>query len=112
MNAAEDEIVESIMTCLQSSRSGIPNPSNWTAFQKDRLASLGLKSWNEVKAPQTKYCYIQLDNNLITFIPASHDNEANGAGFYLKESEAVYIKVNAARNDVYNSLQLALSRCD
>ena len=112
LTATGDEIVKSIKTCLASSRNGLPNPSNWDVFQKTQLGYMGLKSWSEIKDPRTKFCYIDLENKLIKFIPSSHDNEANNAGFFQRESDAVSVKADADTASIYNALELALSKCN
>jgi hypothetical protein len=108
----KEKIIESINECLNKSKTNVANPTDWGEFDKQLLKNMGQKSWKEIKKKQTKNCYVQLDNGVITFIPTKHDEAAKGAGFFHKKNDATTVKLSAGEKDIQAAFELALSKCE
>ncbi|MBO9203608.1 MULTISPECIES: hypothetical protein [Niastella] len=112
VNASPEEIINGINESLSKSRMGLPDPKDWSSFDKQLLANMGLKSWAPIKRKSTKYCSVECDNNVIVFIPTAHDTGNSGAGFTFKTSDAVKVINSVDNNELFKAFKLALEKCE
>lgn len=110
-NAMANAIKKVIITSENEER--VPDPKNWSENSKQFFKSTGLKSLKELNAVTTKYCGIGKENDNIVFTPTKHA-EPPDKGFVNKSKNETNIIVPFAASDeeITESLELALSKCE
>lgn len=90
----------------------VPDPKNWSEFDKLFLQGTGLKSMKELNKPTTKNIGIRKEENSIFFTP-SKPAEKPDEGFLYKSSDDVIKVPSIASNDeIEQAFKLALSKCE
>lgn len=89
----------------------VPDPKDWNLFNKEMLQKMGLKSNSALENKNVNFCSIRMENNMFTFTPSRHAKKPD-KGFLHKNEEKVTISYDAPDEDVFNSLEIAFSRCE
>jgi hypothetical protein len=111
VDARQDEIVNAILKSLELGKKAVPNPTDWSGFEKKQLEGLGLTSWTPISQKDTKHCAIALRDGILSFVPTKHDPE-RAAGFLHKEGQSVSISHKAPVGEIYSLFKLAVDRCE
>ena len=88
----------------------VPDPKDWGLFERELLQKMGLKSYSVLHKKNVKYCYIKMENGVITFIPTDHA-EKPSQGFMHKNEEKVLVPYDASSEEIFNCIELAFSKC-
>ena len=89
----------------------VPDPKDWTLFNKEMLRKMGLKSSSVLHEKNVKYCSIRMENGMLTFTPSRHAEKLS-EGFLHKNEGKVTIAYDAPDEEIFNSLGIAFSRCE
>ncbi len=89
----------------------LPNPKNWSEFNKSFLKRIGLKSLKELDNRETKLVAISEDGNNIIFEPMRFQDRPGKGYVNLDEDEIIKIGNSAADADIFKAYESALSKC-
>jgi hypothetical protein len=112
--ASSSDLTKAIKTVLNTDESQrVPDPKNWTEFDKIFLQKTGLKSLKELHKPTTKNLMVSKAENFISFSPTKAAEKPD-EGFVNKSKDEpdVVVSYTASDEEIRNALELAIRRCE
>ena len=107
-----DKIVNGIkLALLVDNKERVPDPKDWSEFNKIILQKIGLKSIKELDNPNTKLVSISENKGVVTFQPTQPAKRPDKGFIYKSENEAVTTLITASNQEIGTAYGLALSRC-
>jgi len=103
-------IVQAIKACLYTNNEKVPDPKNWTEFNKDFLQKIGIKSLKDLENADTKLVSIKQEKDYIVFNPMQPAKKPD-KGFINANKESVEVSVFASDQDMFKAYELALRNC-
>lgn len=111
--AGADTIADAIKASLcNDDNKRLPDPKNWSEFNKNFLQKIGLKSLKELDNPKTKLVSISQDEGKIIFNPMRPAEKPDNGFINKSESETVAVLITASNQDIVTAYELALSKCE
>ena len=102
-----DEIVRQIQYAMSCSKSNLPNPKDWSSFNKEYLQAIGLKSNSDLYKNTISVGALLKDETII-FTPMIN----NGAkGFVNVPDGKIEIPASGSIEEISQALQEAFNRC-
>jgi hypothetical protein len=106
-DATPELIIEKLFEVLNSSRIGIPHPTDWSGITKAYVHSMGYKSLKQLYK-DAKNCSICCENGNLEFLPTVND----GRGFAHKPGLIITIKSSEPIPKIYAALMEAIDKCE
>lgn len=107
-DTGSEELGDTVIEALGSSRIGIPHPANPDSMPRLPLCeAAGVKSWSSF-ARGALYCKIRSASSLLDVVPSRRE----GGSFLHLPDQAVRIALPASSGEIGEAVRLALSRCE
>lgn len=90
----------------------VPDPKNWSEFDKLFLQKTGLKSMKELNQSTTKNINVRRDSNTIVFTPSKHAEKPDEGFLYGSRDTVITISFTASDEEIVEAIELALNKCD
>ena len=108
LDISTETLLEDLLMALNQSKLNVPHPRNWTEFNKQYLAQLGVKSLKSVYKDAIA-CSVSEHDQHISFLPTKRVGD-RGRFDYLPEYETK-VPVSSGKAEICKALEGALLKC-
>ncbi len=106
-NTSIEEVTKQALYALSCSKTNLPNPKDWSSFNKEYLRAIGLKSNKDLYKNTISLGVAKMDN-VIIFTPMIN-NGSNG--FVNVPDEKIELSLDSSEVDLSKALKKALDKC-
>lgn len=104
------EAIKKVLSADNGAR--VPDPKNWSEFNKEFLNKTGLKSSKELHRKTIFCCLIRKEDNTIIFTPTKHAEPPDQGFSHKSKEEEITVPSASSDEEIFQALELALSKCE
>lgn len=106
-------IVDAIKTVLNTDdNKRVPDPTNWSEFDKLFLQKTGLKSLKDLNKPTTKSIALRKEADNIIFTPTKPAEKPDEGFLHKGKNETITIPIISSNQEIATALEIAFSKCE
>ena len=110
-SASDSQLGAAVRLALDSSRRGVPNPSDWSEFPSSLLRVANVRSWNALQRAAA-LCQVEADDAEIRVLPSVNGGtRGDNRGYHSLDELAVVVPVHSSDEELGAVVQSAIGHC-